>query len=205
MPRFALDACRVHVTMKAPDHDAAIAWGVRNLKVPPDLITAKELPDETPPSDGHNTPANMKKKSTKKGAKSATNKPAKDASTAAEKIVTAMKKVFAEAKAEGRRMADAANATGRPDQRRKAPKDGMSGLDAAADVLKRSKEPLNAKQIVACIQNDGLCPTLKGKTPHATIYAAMITEMSKKGDASRFARGKEKGTFVYNDPQDPNA
>jgi len=34
-----------------------------------------------------------------------------------------------------------------------------------------------------------------GKTPSATVYAAIIREIAKKGDASRFARA-ERGKFT---------
>lgn len=74
----------------------------------------------------------------------------------------------------------------------------MSGLDAAALVLREAKAPMNAKDIVAAIQGRGLASGLKGKTPHATIYAAMIAEIAKKGEASRFRRGEKKGMFEAN-------
>ena len=74
----------------------------------------------------------------------------------------------------------------------------MSGLDAAALVLKEASNSMGAKEIVAAIRDRGLASGLKGKTPHATIYAAMITEIGKKGDKSRFRRGEKKGTFECN-------
>lgn len=74
-------------------------------------------------------------------------------------------------------------------------KEGMSGLDAAALVLRESKQPMNAKEIVAEIQERKLAPKLGGKTPHATIYAAIITEIAKS-EKPRFARGEAKGTFI---------
>ena len=50
---------------------------------------------------------------------------------------------------------------------------------------------------IAEIQKRGIAPKLGGATPHATIYAAMITEIAKKGADSRFVRGAEKGTFAH--------
>ena len=67
-----------------------------------------------------------------------------------------------------------------------------SGLDAAAKVLADAKEPLNAKDMVERMLAKGLWQT-KGKTPAATIYAAIIREIATKGKAARFrkaARGK---------------
>ena len=67
-----------------------------------------------------------------------------------------------------------------------------SGLDAAAKVLAEAAEPLNAKEIVERMLAKGLWKT-NGKTPAATIYAAIIREIAK-GDPSRF-RKVERGKF----------
>ena len=67
-----------------------------------------------------------------------------------------------------------------------------SGLDAAAQVLAEAKEPLTAKEMVERMLAKGLWQTT-GKTPAATIYAAVIREIAAKGDDSRFrkvGRGK---------------
>jgi hypothetical protein len=83
-----------------------------------------------------------------------------------------------------------------PKARKKAErKDGtMSGLDAAAKVLADAGEPLNCKTIVDWAIDKELWKT-DGKTPSATIYAAIIREIQKKGDASRFAKA-ERGKFT---------
>ena len=69
-----------------------------------------------------------------------------------------------------------------------------SGLDAAARVLAEAAEPLNCKEIVERMLAKGLWTT-NGKTPAATIYAAMIREIAAKGDAARF-RKVERGKFT---------
>ena len=68
-----------------------------------------------------------------------------------------------------------------------------SGLDAAAQVLAASKEPMRSKDIVDAMLDLGLWST-GGKTPHATIYAAIIREIKNKGDASRFEK-VDRGRF----------
>ena len=68
-----------------------------------------------------------------------------------------------------------------------------SGLDAAAQVLAEAGEPMNTADMVARMLEKGLWKT-GGKTPAATIYAAIIREISVKGDASRF-RKTERGHF----------
>jgi hypothetical protein len=68
----------------------------------------------------------------------------------------------------------------------------MSGLDAAAKVLADATEPLNCKQIVERAFEKGYWSS-DGKTPHATVYSAILREIQQKGDQARFrktARGK---------------
>ena len=67
-----------------------------------------------------------------------------------------------------------------------------SGLDAAAKVLAEAGEPLSCKAIVECAFEKGYWKT-SGKTPAATIYAAIIREIQTKGEGGRFkkvARGR---------------
>ena len=72
----------------------------------------------------------------------------------------------------------------------------MSGLDAAAKVLKDAGEPMGAKQIVEAAMAKGLWKT-NGATPHATIYSAMIREIAAKGDDARFKK-IGRGQFAAN-------
>ncbi len=88
--------------------------------------------------------------------------------------------------------AEAREAAPKPKRQRKDGK--MSGLDAAAQVLAEANEPLNAKTMVERMLEKGLWAT-SGKTPAATIYAAIIREIAKKGDASRFVKA-ERGKFT---------
>jgi len=69
-----------------------------------------------------------------------------------------------------------------------------SGLDAAAQVLADAKEPLGAKEMVERMLAQGLWQT-GGKTPSATIYAAIIREIAAKGSDARF-RKVERGKFA---------
>ena len=73
-----------------------------------------------------------------------------------------------------------------------------SGLDLAAQVLAESKEPLNAKTIAERAIAAGW--KTSGKTPHATLYAAMIREISKKGKDARF-RKADRGLFASSGKQ----
>lgn len=70
-----------------------------------------------------------------------------------------------------------------------------SALDAAAKVLALGDRlPMRCKDIVKIMLDRGLWKT-NGKTPAATIYAAILREIQKKGDAARF-RKVERGKFT---------
>jgi len=69
-----------------------------------------------------------------------------------------------------------------------------SGLDAAAQVLAEAGEPLGCKEMVDRMLAKGYWQT-QGKTPAATIYAAIIREIATKGDDSRF-RKVDRGKFA---------
>ncbi|MEL6741211.1 MAG: winged helix-turn-helix domain-containing protein [Planctomycetota bacterium] len=76
-----------------------------------------------------------------------------------------------------------------------------SGLDLAAKVLADAGEPLKAKQIAERAIAAGW--KTNGKTPHATLYAAMLREIAKKGDAARF-RKADRGLFEAGASAKPN-
>jgi len=69
----------------------------------------------------------------------------------------------------------------------------ISGLDLAAKVLAKAGEPLQAKVIAERAIAAGWKTT--GKTPHATLYAAMIREIAKKGKDARFVK-TDRGLFA---------
>ena len=108
------------------------------------------------------------------------NDPASDVGTGATKS----------AESDGRPKARPRHATGEPGATRtKRP----SGLDAAVAVLAEAGKPMNAAEMVERMLATGLWKT-GGKTPAATIYAAIIRECAAKGDQARF-RKVERGKF----------
>jgi hypothetical protein len=72
----------------------------------------------------------------------------------------------------------------------------LSGLDAAAKVLADVGQPMRARELVNTMIERGLWKS-GGKTPWATIYAAMTREIAAKGKASRF-RKTDRGLFAFN-------
>ncbi len=76
------------------------------------------------------------------------------------------------------------------------PKDKkLSAIDAAAKLLAETKEPMNCKQMIEAIAAKGYWTSPGGKTPHATLYSAIIREISVKGNEARFTK-TERGLFA---------
>ena len=75
------------------------------------------------------------------------------------------------------------------------PAKGMSALDAAAKVLQEAGEAMNAKQMIEAMSTKGYWTSPGGKTPHATLYSAILREIAAKTDGCRFKK-TERGKFV---------
>jgi HB1, ASXL, restriction endonuclease HTH domain len=71
----------------------------------------------------------------------------------------------------------------------------VGALDTAAQVLSGSKEPMDCKDLIEAMAKKGLWTSPGGKTPHATLYSAIIREIEHKGKESRFAK-KDRGQFA---------
>jgi hypothetical protein len=79
---------------------------------------------------------------------------------------------------------------------KKAPKPKrVSALDAAAIVIAKADKPMRAVDLVAQMEDKGLWKSPGGKTPEATLYAAIIREIAAKGKEARFVK-HDRGLFV---------
>lgn len=87
----------------------------------------------------------------------------------------------------------------KPAPRKRDPNRPMSGLDAAAKVLADKGEPMRVSDIVEAAAKKGLWKSKAGKTPEATVYAAIIREIRDKGVESRFVK-KDRGLFAAASP-----
>jgi hypothetical protein len=72
----------------------------------------------------------------------------------------------------------------------------VSALDAAAKVLKNAKKPMRCKEMIEAMLADGSWTT-KGKTPAATLSAAIGREIKAKGTKARFTK-VGRGEFALN-------
>jgi hypothetical protein len=71
----------------------------------------------------------------------------------------------------------------------------MSALDAAAKVLGESTEPMASKAMIDAMSTKGYWTSPGGKTPHATLYAAILREINVKGAEARFKK-TDRGLFA---------
>jgi hypothetical protein len=95
-------------------------------------------------------------------------------------------------KAKGAKSAPAKKAKPKSDKAKK-----LSALDAAAQVLAASKEPMNTKEMIDAMATKGLWTSPGGATPHATLYSAITREIGAKGKEARFKK-TELGHFAAN-------
>lgn len=90
----------------------------------------------------------------------------------------------------------------KPETKKQTPKQAsepkvkkMSAIDAAAKVLGEAGQPMNCKEMVETMAEKGYWTSPGGATPHATLYSAILREIDKKGDESRFTK-VERGKFA---------
>jgi hypothetical protein len=70
----------------------------------------------------------------------------------------------------------------------------LSALDAAAKVLGEAGTPMNCKQLIETMAAKGYWTTPGGRTPSATLYSAILKEVTTKGKESRFVK-VDRGQF----------
>jgi hypothetical protein len=71
----------------------------------------------------------------------------------------------------------------------------LSAIDAAAQLLAETGEPMNTRQMIEAMATKGLWTSPGGKTPHATLYSAILREINEKGKDARFTK-TERGKFT---------
>ncbi len=144
-----------------------------------DVADGDETSNETPNHE-ETEMAKAKKKTTRKSAKTTTK------TIKAKKAGKGAKQQAKAAKAEAARKPAA---TAKPKR--------VSAIDAAAEVLRKRGEPMKARDLIATMSEQGLWTSPHGKTPHSTLYAAMLREISAKGAKARFKK-VDRGLFAFN-------
>ncbi|QDU28514.1 hypothetical protein ETAA8_36160 [Anatilimnocola aggregata] len=85
----------------------------------------------------------------------------------------------------------------KPAKAKPAKEKKMSALDAAAKLLGETQEPMNTKSMIEGIAAKGYWTSPGGKTPHATLYSAILREITTKGKEARFKK-TDRGNFAFN-------
>ena len=70
----------------------------------------------------------------------------------------------------------------------------LSALTAAVRVLTEAARPMTCPELIAAMAEKGYWTSPAGKTPAATLYAAILREIHTKKDQARF-RKSERGKF----------
>jgi hypothetical protein len=81
----------------------------------------------------------------------------------------------------------------RPDAEAKPKKLGC--LDAAAKVLGETGQAMTCQEMIDAMATKGYWTSPNGKTPSATLYAAILREITTKAKESRFTK-TERGKFA---------
>lgn len=76
-----------------------------------------------------------------------------------------------------------------------APRGRHGALEGAYEVLKTATEPMSCKALVEAMAQRQIWSSPGGKTPHATLYAAITREIADKGRLARFAKAG-RGLFT---------
>ena len=76
----------------------------------------------------------------------------------------------------------------------------VGALDAAATVLRKAGKPMRSRELIAAMEEQGLWKSPAGKTPHATLYAAILREIQKAVETGRVTRFRkvDRGQFTFN-------
>ena len=152
----------------------------------------RETPNESTESAKQET--DMSKKSTSRKPKSSKPRTAQPKARKAAAAVIAnagpAAAAAATAKAKPTKKSRAQQAAAEPKPKR------VSALDAAAQVLQASGQAMRAGELIAALAEQGLWHSPNGKTPAATLYAAMLREINTKSDAARFCK-VERGKFKF--------
>ncbi len=68
----------------------------------------------------------------------------------------------------------------------------ISALDAAAQVLADSKQPMTTKEMIQQMAVKKLRTSPDGATPHATLYSAILREINAKGERRPIQEDRER-------------
>jgi hypothetical protein len=97
----------------------------------------------------------------------------------------------------------AAPTAAKPKRQRNAPaqptEKKLSALEAAARVLAEAGVAMTTQELIGAMAGKGYWISPAGKTPSATLYSAILREITTKGETSRFTK-VGPGRFSFREP-----
>ena len=79
-----------------------------------------------------------------------------------------------------------------------SPEKKLSLLNAALQVLKRSRTPLNTKELLAQVVEEGFWSPNGAKTPEQSLYSAFFREIKEKETPRVRKSAARRGAFEFN-------
>src|SRR4051812_2596817 len=79
----------------------------------------------------------------------------------------------------------------------KAPKEGMSMIEAARKVLAEKGEPMTCRDMIEAMASRGYWKSPCGLTPHNTLYSAVLRLIQRDGKQAAFKK-EDRGLFTLN-------
>src|SRR5260370_19067817 len=68
----------------------------------------------------------------------------------------------------------------------------LSALDAAAQLLAETGQPMNCKELIEAMAQKGYWSSTDGKTPASTLYSRITNEIATKGKESCFNKAHHR-------------
>ena len=103
----------------------------------------------------------------------------------------------------------AAPTTAKPKRQRKAPAEPkekkVSALDAAAKVLAEEGRPMTCKELITAMAAKGYWTSPGGQTPDATLYSAILREVTHEGRPTPGSRRRHAASSPALPPRNADA
>jgi hypothetical protein len=189
-PVEILDAAHDEDQQPSPVIDTS-AQRVAEPPVEPTALAPAEQPAELPPAEPTGSLETPALEPTAAGGMQAEQAPP---SESAQEVATPPEPTAQQPEA-----SSTAVASPRSKKPKKAADDGrekkLSALDAAAKILSETGRPMSCQEMIESMAGKGYWSSPGGKTPAATLYSAILREITTKGEAGRFQKA-ERGKFA---------
>lgn len=152
-----------------------------------ETLMATKKTNQTKTSAGKSKKVDKPETATSKPAEPTTQPPEPESKTTSAETATPKATTEAKPKAEPKPKAKK-EPSSKPKAKAESKPKKLSALDAAAKVLSETDQSLTCKELIEVMAAKGYWTSPGGKTPAATLSAAMLREIKTKGEQSRFQK-----------------